>query len=39
MNLREHIEKWLKEHPDASPEQAIWAGAKIEIHLRCNKGR
>lgn len=37
--LREEIEHWLKEHPDATPEEAIWAGAIIEISLWCNKGK
>lgn len=26
MTLKQEIDKWLKEHPDATPEQAIWEG-------------
>lgn len=36
-NLSEEIEKWLKEHPGATARDAIWAGARIEIELWCNK--
>lgn len=39
MTLKEQIDKWLMENPHATNEQAIWAGAKIEIDLWCNKTR
>ena len=31
------IAQWLAEHPDATPQQAIWAGARIEIELWCGR--
>lgn len=37
MALKDEIQKWLREHPDATVEEAIWAGANIEIYLWCNK--
>lgn len=39
MTLRYLIEQWLNEHPNATAEQAIWAGAEIEIKLWCNKSK
>ena len=36
-NLRDEIETWLKEHPEATAREAIWAGAIIEIALWCRK--
>lgn len=33
MALKDEIQKWLSEHPDATVEEAIWAGAYIEIDL------
>lgn len=33
MNLSQRIELWLSQHPDATPREAIWAGARIEIEL------
>ncbi len=39
MTLRQLIEQWLSQHPDATPEQAIWAGAEIEIKLWCNHSK
>lgn len=33
MNLSQRIELWLSQHPDATPREAIWAGACIEIEL------
>lgn len=39
MNLSQHIEAWLKTHPNATLEQAIWAGAIIEINLWCNHSK
>lgn len=37
MALKDEIQKWLSEHPDATAEEAIWAGAYIEIDLWYNK--
>lgn len=37
MALKDEIQKWLDEHPDATAEEAIWAGAYIEIDLWYNK--
>lgn len=37
MALKDEIQKWLREHPDATVEEAIWAGAYIEIDLWCKK--
>ena len=37
MNLSQRIELWLSQHPDATPREARWAGARIEIELWCNK--
>ena len=39
MTLRQEIEQWLSAHPDATPEQAIWAGAEIECRLWCTSAR
>ena len=36
MNLSQRIELWLSQHPDATPREAIWAGARIEIELWCS---
>lgn len=37
MAMKDEIQKWLREYPDATVEEAIWAGAYIEIDLWCNK--
>ncbi len=37
--LREEIERWLEEHPEATARDAIWAGAVIEINLWCKRER
>ena len=37
MTLKQEIDKWLKDHPDATPEQAIWEGTCIEMRLWINK--
>lgn len=37
MALKDEIQKWLREYPDATVEEAIWAGAYIEIDLWCKK--
>lgn len=37
MTLPQLINEWLAAHPDATPQQAIWAGAIIEINLWCNR--
>lgn len=36
MNLSQRIELWLSQHPDATPRETIWAGARIEIELWCS---
>lgn len=39
MTLKESIDKWIKEHPKATIQEAIWAGAVIEMNLWMNKTR
>lgn len=39
MTLKDGIEKWLKEHPKATAQEAIWAGAVIEMTLWMNRSR
>nr|DAG59200.1 MAG TPA: hypothetical protein [Caudoviricetes sp.] len=39
MTLRQEIERWLASPPDATPQEAIWAGAEIECRLWCNNTR
>lgn len=37
MTLKESINEWLEKHPNATAEQAIWAGACIEMKLWIEK--
>ena len=39
MALKDEIQKWLREHPDATVEEAIWAGAYIEIGFMVQKNK
>lgn len=39
MTLRQEIELWLASHPNATLQEAIWAGAEIECRLWCNNTR